>query len=115
MAEVYLGRRLFPDTGHLTERLALLERIIGPFPEDLAARAEEITPGTFELLPGSSPKVRFPTVGGPSHSPQVARNVLESSALSVGHTLVLLIVSGLTTLIRASYTTATSTTSAEKL
>ncbi|TFK85001.1 kinase-like protein [Polyporus arcularius HHB13444] len=48
-AELYLGRPLFHYTDTDIERLALIERVLGSFPEDVAKNAERIQPGTFVL------------------------------------------------------------------
>lgn len=58
MAELYLGRPLFHYTETDIERLAVLDRVLGPFPASLARDAEAIRPGSFDLEP--TVRVRFP-------------------------------------------------------
>ena len=58
MAELYLGRGLFHYTETDIERLALIERVLGPFPRALAESTEAVKKDTF-LLEGAV-RVRFP-------------------------------------------------------
>ncbi|KAI0361339.1 kinase-like protein [Trametes cingulata] len=47
LAELYLGRALFPYNENDLVRLALLERVLGPFPTSIAKRADRFRPGIF--------------------------------------------------------------------
>lgn len=50
IAELYLGENLFPHTVACDkERLAVLDRVLGPFLEQFARHAEEKLPGTFNF------------------------------------------------------------------
>ena len=57
LAELYIGRGLFPYTGNDIERLAILERVLGFFPAALAKQAERIRPKTFTL--GTPVRVQY--------------------------------------------------------
>ncbi len=63
MAELYLGRPLFHYTETDIERLALVERVLGPFPEAVAERAEQVLVGRFIVDPPAPVRVRFPVPG----------------------------------------------------
>lgn len=79
LAEVYLGHRLFPFTGTDLERLAVLERVIGPFPESMVVRGERCLRDSFTLQPGI--RVNFP--GDCAYPRNAVRYVLSAPTLSV--------------------------------
>ncbi|TFK81575.1 kinase-like protein, partial [Polyporus arcularius HHB13444] len=58
VVELYLGRPVFHHTATDIERLALLERVLGPFPEHVARSVEHSHSGTFVINPAV--RVRFP-------------------------------------------------------
>ena len=78
LAELYLGRILFPSTQTDMERLALLERVIGSFPLAFAKRGERSLPGTFSF--GIPVRVRYQPN---SEQCESARRLLEAVPLSV--------------------------------
>ena len=78
LAELYLGDALFPLAQGDVERLALLERVLGPFPIGMAKRSERKQPGIFKI--GHPVKVRFPSDSDAECS---ARQVMDSHALAV--------------------------------
>ena len=78
LAELYAGRRLFSEALTGIERLALLERVLGPFPYTIVKRGEEAVPGTF--VQGTPARVKFPTAD--TLSVEVSR-VLNAAPLSV--------------------------------
>ena len=60
LAELHLGRELFPhDIGSEREHLALVEKICGRFPVQLANDVEFLEPGTFCIQDGVA-TVQFP-------------------------------------------------------
>ena len=61
-AEIYIGRHWLYPTATKLERLALLERVLGPFPVELATRANAITSGIFQL--NKPPRVIYPPPTG---------------------------------------------------
>ena len=57
LSELYLGRRLFIQTNSSCQRLAILERILGPFPTAFASQAASFfsfSPEARVLLPNNS-------------------------------------------------------------
>lgn len=79
LAELYIGRQLFQYAQSEIERLALLDRVLGPFPVALAQRAEGIRPGTF--LIGDVIRVAFPPRGVDCQ--EETKRVLGAISLSV--------------------------------
>lgn len=61
VSELYLCSDLFPsDVSCDLEHLALVQKIVGPFPEQYAQQVERQRPGTFSLNPAT---VLFPPRG----------------------------------------------------
>ena len=60
IAEIYLGRWLFPrQVESILEHLAILEKVLGSFPESFARNVEQNLAGTFTL--GRRVAVAFPS------------------------------------------------------
>ncbi|KAI9064930.1 hypothetical protein FKP32DRAFT_1675203 [Trametes sanguinea] len=77
MAELHLGRGLFPRTQTDLERLAILERVLGNFPLSFAKRGESARPGTFAF--GKPVKVRYrPSI----EDVEAALNLVRATPLS---------------------------------
>lgn len=49
LAELFLGRSIFPASNNMVERLAVIERALGPYPPGFVIDTEEKFPGTFKL------------------------------------------------------------------
>lgn len=81
MAEMYLGSPLLPMCEDSVERLAGLERVIGPFPYEYAAKACSYWPGLFGEGPRSKCYVRFPRTG--KSDTAAVRRVTEAVCITV--------------------------------
>lgn len=83
LAELSLGSALFHLTDSDVVRLALLERVLGPFPVWMAKRVENKRPGMFTS--GIPPKVIFPPAspGTGGISALDVRKVLTAAPLTV--------------------------------
>lgn len=85
IAELYLAGNLFyPDIASDREHLALLERVLGPFPLDFASTVEAAYPGTFRF--DHNPTVIFPPGGIAFASEQYAgpmQRILDAQPISV--------------------------------
>ena len=64
IAEFVLGQRLFAPAGSSTEYLAMLDRILGPFPPAFVVRVQDDIRGKFVF--GHVPKVQFSAEQGAS-------------------------------------------------
>ncbi len=85
IAELYLtGNLFYPEIASDREHLALIERILGPFPLDFASTVEAMYPGTFRF--DHSPTVIFPPGGITFAGEQYARpmqRILDAQPISV--------------------------------
>ncbi|KAI0349189.1 kinase-like protein [Trametes cingulata] len=80
LTELCLGRPLFHYTECDLERLALLERVLGPFPAALAKRAEKRRPGFFAL--DGPVRVCFPPQEAHAIGEEHVRKVLNAVLLT---------------------------------